>query len=378
MSREHVGKTRSSNIELLKIAAIFLIIISHFSLTFSYFQDIDHSTNSAELFFVALSRYFGSIGNNIFFICSAWFLLDSKRNNKKKLLAMLLNVWAVSILILLAVMVLGHADLGRAEIMASLLPTTFSNNWYVTCYILFCLIYPILNRMIDTLAERQHLSCILFTSALAFVLHPMFNEWGGGYFYIDQLGFWILIFFILGYFKKYAPGVLDQRKINIMILLISLIGYIGLPLAVNTLGKSIPFFEGRLQKFNSINNIFLLGIAVSTFHLFRQIRIQSKLINKISSCTLYIYIIHENILLRSHYRPMVFEHIPSAFWLHHILLYIVLLSIATLILCTLLALLYQQTIQKAVAGMVDYSYPKLQKRWNHLLDSVQRSVHGPQ
>ena len=84
MSQEHVGKTRSSNIELLKIAAIFLIIISHFSLTFSYFQDIDHSTNSAELFFVALSRYFGSIGNNIFFICSAWFLLDSKRNNKKK------------------------------------------------------------------------------------------------------------------------------------------------------------------------------------------------------------------------------------------------------------------------------------------------------
>ena len=75
---------------------------------------------------------------------------------------------------------------------------------------------------------------------------------------------------------------------------------------------------------------------------------------------------------------MVFEHIPSAFWLYHILLYIVLLSISTLILCTLLALLYQQTIQKAVAGMVDYSYPKLQKRWNHLLDSVQRSVHGPQ
>ena len=87
--------TRRSGIELLKIAAILLIVISHITQTMhapnpdiaysGYLIDLDSATRSLQTFVLILFRHFGVLGNTVFFICSAWFLLESDKFKKKEM-----------------------------------------------------------------------------------------------------------------------------------------------------------------------------------------------------------------------------------------------------------------------------------------------------
>ena len=130
--------TRNSSIELLKIFAILLVVISHVLQTLhepneyfannDYLLDLSMATTNAQQLILALLRYSGALGNTIFFACSAWFLLDSEKANKKKLLRMLLDVWVISVLILIVVLILRGGSIGIKLMLKQLLPVTFDTN----------------------------------------------------------------------------------------------------------------------------------------------------------------------------------------------------------------------------------------------------------
>ena len=73
--------TRESNIELLKVLAIFMIVLHHTCISMTtaasghadaaWFYDINALPNTLEKFVLTLFNYFGYLGNNIFFVCSA-------------------------------------------------------------------------------------------------------------------------------------------------------------------------------------------------------------------------------------------------------------------------------------------------------------------
>lgn len=88
-----IDKKRNTGIELLKVIAIFLIVISHVTQTLGEQNVIVQLTNPiiqgvaksdfsevVTLFF----RHLGGIGNTIFIVCSAYFLLNSKEVKKRK------------------------------------------------------------------------------------------------------------------------------------------------------------------------------------------------------------------------------------------------------------------------------------------------------
>lgn len=71
---------RNSSIELLKIVAVFLIVLSH-SLPVNnseaeWYINIKSATSNVSYISMLFFSYCGQIGNEIFFICSAWFLVD--------------------------------------------------------------------------------------------------------------------------------------------------------------------------------------------------------------------------------------------------------------------------------------------------------------
>ncbi len=157
---------RNSGIESLKIIAIFLIVISHVVQTLrsekiyisysDYVVDVSIATTNVQTFILALFSYFGEWGNTIFFVCSAWFLLRSSKYNKRKWFFMLFEIWVVSIIILVVTFFIRHGDVSSKLIIRSILPTTFSNNWYLTCYLLFYPIHPYLNSIIQR-SDKRHL-----------------------------------------------------------------------------------------------------------------------------------------------------------------------------------------------------------------------------
>ena len=81
-------KERESGIELYKVIAIFLIVLSHVIQTLTEpnyvlgigegtFINIATATTDLNVLLLALFRICGVLGNNMFFICSAWFLVNS-------------------------------------------------------------------------------------------------------------------------------------------------------------------------------------------------------------------------------------------------------------------------------------------------------------
>ena len=168
---------RNSSIELYKIIAILMITICHVTITIGrlenpyidfhdYVINIENATTDPSILGLVFLRYLGQIGNNIFFVCSAWFLLDSKKVNVKKWFFMLTEVWTISVAILLIVEILRKGAVSPKLVIASIFPTTFGNNWYMTCYLLFYLIHPALNKIIHSFSKQQLLRA---ASVLAFL-----------------------------------------------------------------------------------------------------------------------------------------------------------------------------------------------------------------
>lgn len=76
------NKNRESNIELYRVLAILLIVISHCcpkygALSDPFYINVDASSLVINNICISFFNYFGAIGNCMFIICSAWFLVDS-------------------------------------------------------------------------------------------------------------------------------------------------------------------------------------------------------------------------------------------------------------------------------------------------------------
>lgn len=62
---------------------------------------------------------------------------------------MIVEIWVVSVVILFCCLVALHGRISAKNIAKSFLPTTFENNWYLTCYLLFYPLHSVLNRVIE-------------------------------------------------------------------------------------------------------------------------------------------------------------------------------------------------------------------------------------
>ena len=254
------GKThtseRNSGIELLKIFAILLIILSHVVQTLGENAlvdcalDLRIATTNLQQFVLVILRQAGTLGNAIFFTCSAWFLLDSKKVNKKKWWFMLLEVWSISVTILAVTYILRSGNIEAKMVMESLLPTTFAANWYMTCYLLFYLLHPTLNEIIGRMSQKE----LLRTASLLAVLYIGFNFIKSSFFFPSAIIIWVAIYFAVAYIKLYLKDFASSVMINICVMLIALTGHIGLIFITNLLGLQINAFSDKLLHWNRNSN----------------------------------------------------------------------------------------------------------------------------
>lgn len=307
--------TRESSIELLKILAILMIVLCHtgISMTFAasgnadatWFYDVNALPNTLEKFVLTLFNYFGYLGNNIFFVCSAWFLLGKKKNRKVKILKLEMDVWVVSV-IYLVIFLLSGVHLNGSTILSALFPTTFNNNWFVTAYMLFYFIYPILNQSIERISRVQLKYGCLFFVFLICVWVPFFQEWTEFKFYFSYPMMWILVYFCIAYLKNYHGGLLNRRKFSIILLLVGLIGLLGEIAATYYIGAYTFLIGVNGMSWNMWFNPFEWFFAFGAFNLFRSYHFRSLFINRFSSLSLLIYLIHENFLVREYWRPYLY------------------------------------------------------------------------
>lgn len=342
---------RNSSIELLKIISIVMIIIAHVVQSCEVCKILNTSiaTTNIKHIILVIFRYGGMIGNTIFFTCSAYFLLDNKKINFRKWFRIIFEVWIISVLILLECALINKSIISAKEILRNIMPVIFRNNWYISCYILFYPIHIFLNLIINKLNKKQHLQLIL----------PMIGIYLGICFLKEDLFFnsyliiWIVIYFLVAYIKLYLKKTASNLKVNLFVLFCSLLGHIGIILITNKLGLNVKFFNNKLDYWRKINNPFIIFGVISLINIVINLKWKNIVINRISKLSLLIYILHENLLLRTYFRPRLLKRVYNIWGDGYIITEIILFSFAIFLLCTLVCWIYDITIRKYIWAISD-------------------------
>lgn len=257
---------------------------------------------------------------------------------------MLIEVWVISIIILITTYIVRSGDIKTETIIKCLFPTTFANNWYLTCYLLFYPIHTILNKIINDMSKTQ-----LFRSVAALsVLYIGINFIVGGLFFSSELILWITIYFLMAYIKIYLPDMNSNKKANIILLCIGIIGNIAIVILTNFLGFKTEFLSDGLWHWVNNCNPFIILSTIALLNLARSAKLKNRFINHISSLSLLIYIIHENLILRLYYRPLLINYVYENFGYKHIILWVLLLSAAIFVGSAIISFVYEQTLKKLV------------------------------
>lgn len=305
------------------------------------------STENVQFIVLKILKNLGSIGNLIFFVCSVWFLCDDEFIDIKKPIKMILDVWIVSVIWLVVCCILG-IDLELKNIVRSLLPTLFANNWYITYYLMIYAVHPFLNWIIWKASKRQ---LAVFSMSL-FVIYFGFAWIKDDLFGNNFLVHFLALYFIVAYIKKYGLKIMTDRKCVCFAVIFGAFGVISAAILINYLGLQIPLFQNKTLMLATRNNPFSLIFTVGLFFIFIKIDFVSFIVNRISSTSLLVYIIHENLLFKTYIRPYFYVYVYETYGYNNIVFWTMVLSTIIFGFSFLLSIFYQFTIQKITSNIV--------------------------
>lgn len=368
-------KDRNTNIEILKIVAICMIILSH-SLPrdvvvcgAEWYIDIHKVTRNLSDLVVILFNYLGQIGNAIFCVCSAFYLLENDYVDRRKVFGLWIDTEIISVLwciILIPII----KNLSTISILKVIFPITFETYWFVTCYIFMYSIHGFLNIIINTVDKRKLLkiNCLL---VFVYMILNSLIPFEGEYYYSNNLMAFIVIYFLVSYVKKYGHIFrMSQDKLYFLLVGVSIL-IIGEILITNILGFKFEAFASQMLHWANISNPFIVLWALIIFAIVNKHTYKGlKFINSISSLSLLIYLIHANPLYSGYIRPLYWDFVYRKYNYKYVILYVLFLTFIQIIGSTLLAFYYRKIIRR----IKSYIVLKIDMLVSRAIDFVEKIV----
>ena len=267
-----MGNRRNSNIELARIICMIGIVLFHLSRFDSWrlYKDGLGALQIGAFLFSAWGCAFVSC----FIAISAWFLYGSsdKKLDFKKVSSLLIEVTFVAIVTLMIKYIAGE-PIGLKQVVKCMFSAVDGTYWYVLCYIVLLLIYPLLNAFLETLNKEDHAKICFFLGAITL---------------------FVLVYFVTVYMKKYRESfIFSYAK---MIFIASFLGIILLGIVMRVLINDGEKFVGlynlklinRYSPFMILNGVSLFAIII------QQKSFYSRVVNWIAKYSFGIYLIHAN------------------------------------------------------------------------------------
>lgn len=359
---EEQKQTRLSGVELFKIIAIILICISHAVQTSETLFPLVPSLDG-NIIALRLLRYSGMIGNTIFVVSSCWFLLDSKRAKLDKIINLLLDSMFISIAILIG-MLAGGYSFGWTEILHQILPDLFATMWFVPFYVMLYAFHPLLNLGVEKMNRKTYLGLIVILFVLFVVVRlvVVLPE-------ICNLIYAFALYFCVGFFKKYHLELCNNKKISLIIFVVGFALFYLFAAGLFVLATKVDL-HGREDLNYAVS--LLVGIPVfAGFNVFRNMNFKSRFINVVSSCSLFIYCIHENILLRTYIRPEVLSKCLEKFGSSTAVLWILGVALVMFAGGLVLALIYKYSVHYGTHWLSN----KINALFEKLINLLDRKIY---
>ena len=288
------SKERNSNLELFRIILMLLIIAAHYINNASMVLEggpIYANPTSWRSYFLLSFGAWGKTAINGFVLITGYFMCKSSIS-LKKWLKLFLEIELYHVVCYLIFWLAGYENFSIMNLIRALLPVTQLTSNFVGCYLVFYLLIPFLNMLLQKTTEKQHilLLVVLFFAYTVIDTVPKF------FVNLNYVA-WFPVVYLVGAYIRIYPHELFQKKrfwgVTVLVsVIVSVISVCAMTFLMNHF--NILFnHENSYYFLSDSNKIFAVLTAVSAFLFFKNIRIrQSRLINTVAASTFGVLLIH--------------------------------------------------------------------------------------
>lgn len=282
-------KKRDSNLELFRIVTMLLIVAHHYVVNSGLRNELFlYPFGIKELSFFVVGAW-GKVGINCFVLITGYFMCTSKIT-LRKFIKLLLQIEFYTIAIYLIFALTGYESFSLGTFLRTLIPIKSINDSFVPAFLIFYLCIPFLNVLIHNINERMHIRLVLLCLFVYTVIGtiPIFEV------NMNYVSWFIVIYFIASYIRLYPKAIFNNTKFwGIAVLLTVFISILSIILII--FKTNIKFFGDSYYFLIDTNKILAVITAISAFMFFKNLKVNySKFINKVSSATFGVLLIHAN------------------------------------------------------------------------------------
>lgn len=313
---------RQSNMELLRILAMFLVLLVHanyFSLGSPNIHQIQNESLDAilRIFFEAISI----VCVNVFILISGWFgikpTFKGLSNFIYQCLFFLTGLYMITIFI-------GVNEISLHGIAGCIFATPL--NWFIKAYLLLYLLSPVLNAFIRTTSQRTFklvlISYFAFTCTYGWIGSAAFMN--DGYTTLFFIGLYLLA----RYSRIYTPNWVQYSSFTYFAIYFACVAF------VTSVSFLVPYFGARDVPYNLYSYISPTTIigALALLLCFAKIKIQNRFINWCGKSCFAVFLMHVS--------PSTLWHFKSMFIYLHDNLQVLVFWAATFVILSIIFIIY--------------------------------------
>lgn len=287
-------KVRDANFELLRIVAMFMIIIHHYLIFGGILQNVVEGT--MEYYIVNAIEFACIVCVNVYVMISGYYMIKSK-TKFKKILQLELQLLAYSIFMYLWVVYKGEKEFNIYHLIKNFFPFISNRYWFVTAYMGLYLLIPFINKLAEVLDKKQFIRGVVILGLLLCVFKTIYPgndvlEGRNGY----SLFWFVFLYAFAGCIRLYYDK--NFKKIWCFLLYVAMIAiqvYIKVILKKDSKFNIVQSYIGFGL---SYNNLFIFIESVAIFFFFKslniKVRVLNIVINYIAGLILGVYLYHQN------------------------------------------------------------------------------------
>ncbi|MBR6715050.1 MAG: acyltransferase [Prevotella sp.] len=275
-------KIRESNIELLRIIAMFLILVVHAS-----FRTLDPPTsteihyNLCSSFLRCFSESFSIISVNLFILISGWFGI---KTNFIRLCSLIFQIYFIGIIMYVFLRIFGNLDAINAKDLKAFI--LIKDHWFIKSYIVLYIFAPILNAFINNSSQQQikYFLIAFFTiqTVHGYSLISDSNWFSDGYSPLSFMGLYVLARYMRLYPNKFTRFN-KHSDLLIFFTITMLLTFLTLLHITRT---------GRGWAYYAYSSPLVILSSIYFFLFFTKFSFKNKIINWIAVSSFAVYIVH--------------------------------------------------------------------------------------
>lgn len=280
----NVTKTqRKSNIELLRIIAMFLVLVLHTGFaTTGVPTNLDFIEKPFQTFIRCFAEGTSIICVDVFVLISGWFGINPR---VRSLCNFIFQCLFFLIGIYIFFIILGISTLNSNGILGMFAMTKW--NWFIKAYIGIYILAPVFNEFIKYSTEKQIRFFILFFYIFQTLYGWVSNQTA---FFLDGLSpFSFIGLYSLGRYINLFPNKFTTRSVKFDFLI-----WITLTTFISLIAFVSGYYGYFINRMYSYINPFVILSALYLLLLFSKLKIQNKLINFIAASSFAVFLLHTN------------------------------------------------------------------------------------